>query len=206
MKIVATNIGCKRTITWGSKEFETGIFKSPVDHGVFLGSEDVENDDVIERKYHGGIDKACYAFSANQYEYWKEQFPHLEWNFGMFGENLTIEGFDERHVFIGDTFEVGEAIIEVSEPRQPCYKLNARFESNKMVKLFVEHGFCGSYFRVLKTGIVRPGDKLHMIKNGTPEISLYDVFKLIYTKENSDLRTVAINHPKLAQSTIDDLR
>lgn len=201
MKVVATNTGGKRTVSWGFKKVTTGIFKYPNPEGIFLGVEHVVGDAVVDRKYHGGIDKACYAYSADQYPFWKPQFPDLEWDYGMFGENITIEGLDEKELFIGDTFKVGEAIIQVSEPRQPCMKLNVRFNSKRMVKAFMKHGCCGSYFRVLEQGIIKPGDTFELIDEGDPKISIFQVYQLIYSKGQNELRERALNHPKLADTT-----
>ena len=96
MKVVATNIGEKRTVLWRNEHIETGIFKAPVAQGIVLEREDVKKDAVVDRKYHGGIDKACYAYSADFYDYWKGKFPDLKWSYGMFGENLTIHGLNEK--------------------------------------------------------------------------------------------------------------
>jgi len=201
MKVVATNTGEKRTVSWGFKKVTTGIFKFASSEGIFLGIEDVVGDSVVDRKYHGGIDKACYAYSADQYSFWNPQFPDLEWDHGMFGENLTIEGLNEKELYIGDTFKVGDAIIQVSEPRQPCFKLNVRFNSKRMVKAFTKHGYCGSYFRVLEQGNIKPGDTLELIEAGEPRISVFEVFQLIYSKGNKELREIAKTHYKFAETT-----
>lgn len=201
MKIVATNIGEKRELEWHGTSISTGIFKYPTETGVFLESEDVRSDSVIDRKYHGGIDKACYSYSADFYKHWKTAYPNLEWDFGMFGENLTIEGLNEKEISIGDVFSVGDAVIQVSEPRQPCMKLNVRFDSNQMVKKFTQFGRSGIYFRVLQEGQVHVGDTLNLIKKGTPTLFVYDVFQMIYQKGNEDLREVARTHPDLAEAT-----
>ncbi|MDC0257299.1 MOSC domain-containing protein [Crocinitomicaceae bacterium] len=201
MKVVATNIGEKRTIIWKGQEVVTGIFKYPIDDGIVLEKTDVQSDNVVDRKYHGGIDKACYAYSSDYYDRWKPLHPKLDWNFGMFGENLTIEGLDETTLSIGDVFKVGDAIIEVSEPRQPCMKLNVRFNSSLAVKQFVAFGHSGVYFRVLKEGKVKPGDVFVLEAKGEPQLMVYDVFQLIYEKGNDALRKVAKEHSALAEAT-----
>lgn len=205
MKVVATNTGEKRTVLWREQPVTTGIFKFPVEEGIVLGTEDVEKDHVIDRRYHGGLDKACYAYSADHYAYWKTQFPQLDWNYGMFGENLTIEGFDEKRISIGDVFKIGEAIVQVSEPRQPCMKLNVRFNSSQAVKAFNKFGRSGTYFRVIQTGRVQPGDAMELIEQGKPFLSLFDLYQLIVTPGNEPLRDVAKQHPQLAKTTIADL-
>ena len=89
MKVISVNIGEKRTVTWKYKTYETGMFKYPVEDAIFLGEEDVINDHVIDRRFHGGIDKAVYAYGENHYGFWKELYPDLEFSYGMFGENLN---------------------------------------------------------------------------------------------------------------------
>jgi len=201
MKIVSTNVGEKKKVLWKGKEVITGIFKYPVEDGIFLETTDVRSDAVVDRKYHGGVDKACYGYSADFYSYWKELHPNLEWSYGMFGENLTIEGLDESTLSIGDTFAVGDAIIQVSEPRQPCMKLNVRLGSSQAVKQFTEFGHSGAYFRVLKEGKVVAGDPLILQSSGAPRLMVSDVFQLIYQSENDILRERALQHGALAEST-----
>lgn len=201
MKVVATNIGEKRTVNWKGQEVTTGIFKYPVSDGIILEKTDVKSDAVVDRKYHGGIDKACYAYSSDYYDRWKQLHPELDWDYGMFGENLTIEGLDETTLSIGDVYKVGEAIIEVSEPRQPCMKLNVRLNSSQAVKQFVEFGRSGAYFRVLKEGKVISGDMLELQSKGEPHLPVYDVFQMIYQKGNDELREVALGHSALAEAT-----
>ncbi|MCR9172494.1 MAG: MOSC domain-containing protein [bacterium] len=201
MKVVATNIGEKQTVEWKGQEVITGIFKYPAEHGIVLEKTDVKSDAVVDRKYHGGIDKACYAYSADHYDHWKDLHPDLEWSYGMFGENLTVEGLDEKTVSIGDTFQVGEAVVQVSEPRQPCMKLNVRMDSSLAVKHFVDFGRSGTYFRVLKEGKVQPGDEFVLQAKGEPVLPVFDVFQMIYEKGNDTLREIAKVHPALAETT-----
>lgn len=206
MKVVSTNVGEKRVVEWRGKPVETGIFKYPVSEGILLEHEDVKGDSVVDRRYHGGIDKACYAYSADFYDYWKALHPELEWDFGMFGENLTVTGLDERAVFIGDIYAVGEALVEVSQPREPCFKLNVRFNSSKTVKEFVAYGRSGTYLRVVKNGWVHPGDEFKLQKRASSEVSVYDVFQMIYQKGNDHLRELALNHTALAISAKEAIR
>lgn len=165
MRVVSTNISTPREVVWKGKNITTGIFKQPVAE-ITLGYTDVEGDAVIERKYHGGINKACYLYSADHYSYWKNVYPNLEWNFGMFGENMTIKGLDEKLIKIGSQYKVGEAIIEITVPREPCYKLGIRFNDQEIIKKFITIPFCGTYVKVLQEGIVKNGDKLQLIKQG----------------------------------------
>jgi MOSC domain-containing protein YiiM len=206
MKVIATNIGERRQVSWRGKKVETGIFKSPVSDGIFLGSTDVQNDHVVDRKWHGGVDKACYLFSAEAYTHFKKWHPQLNWDWGMFGENVTIEGLDESEIMIGSQYQIGEAIVEVSEPRQPCFKLGVRFGTQKILKQFIAHDRPGVYVRVLQQGFVRPEDEMVLIESGS-SISIQDIHQLMFRKHaNPMLLEEALKLEKLAESSKVDLR
>jgi MOSC domain-containing protein YiiM len=205
MKIISTNIGEPKTILWKGKEVKTGIFKYPVNQSIFLGSEDVDNDHVIDRRYHGGIDKACYLYSADHYKYWQKLYPQLEMPFGIFGENLTVEGLHEAQVNIGDIFKIGEAVVQAAQPRQPCFKLEFRFNDNKIVQQFVDSGFSGVYVRVLEKGNVKAGDSMELIEK-KEALSIQKVYELLYTSEfQNEAVEQAVNNPFIAASCRKDL-
>ncbi len=177
MKVISVNIGEKRKIQWRKKLVETGIFKFPVETPIFLDIEDVKNDNVIDRKYHGGIEQAVYAYSENHYEYWKNLYPNLEWNYGMFGENLTITNLDETNIYVGSVYQLGEATIEVTKPRQPCYKLGIRFNNQKVIKQFWNSTKSGIYFKVLQIGNVTKNDELILLENAIDNPTIAQVYK-----------------------------
>jgi len=177
MKVISVNIGEKKTVNYKGKLIETGIFKFPVSTSIFLGTEDVENDAVIDRRYHGGIDQAVYAYSENHYDYWKELYPTLEWRFGMFGENLTISNLDETKIHIGATYKLGEVILEVTKPRQPCMKLGLVFETQSILKQFWNSTKSGLYFKVLKTGNVTVDDELILINKAENSPTIAEVYE-----------------------------
>ena len=176
MKILATNIGEKREVNWKGRLMTTGIFKFPVDKPVFLDREDVKGDAVCDRVHHGGIDQAVYGYSEKHYAYFKKLHPDLEWDYGMFGENLTLDDLDETQIHVGDTFKVGEAIVEVTKPRQPCRTLGVRFNNMKIVKQFWNSTMCGIYFKILQTGNVQKGDVLEQLKHCPENPSIADVY------------------------------
>ena len=205
MKIISTNIGEARTIQWHGKEVKTGIYKFQVEQPIYLGTEDVGNDHVIDRKYHGGADKACYLYSADHYDYWKRLYPNVEMPWGMFGENLTVEGLREAEINIGDIFKIGEATVQVTQPRQPCYKLDIRFNASGLVKQFIDSGFPGVYVRILGNGHVKSGDSMELIERKN-SISIQKVFELVYTKEfEKEAVDAAVNDPFIAESCRKDL-
>lgn len=205
MRIISTNTGIPQSINWNGKQIQTGIFKYPSLQPIYLGKEHVEHDTVIDRKHHGGADKACYIYSADHYPFWHLSFPDLVMPWGMFGENLTVKGFQENSTYIGDIFEIGETTVQVTQPRQPCFKLGIRFGNPGVVKQFAESGFSGMYVRVLKTGFVQPNDK--MIRTEKKDsITIQKVFELLYSSDfNKDELSLALENPFLADSCRKDL-
>jgi len=191
LNITSTNIGQPKSITWNNKQEKTGIFKEPTTEPIYLGKEDVRGDKVYDRKHHGGEYKACYLFSLEQYPYWKNIYPNLDWKYGMFGENLTISGLDETNLIIGSIYEVGKALIEITQPREPCYKFGLKFGNQQVLKQFIEHGYSGTYVRVIKEGLVKKGDHLTLIKTPENSLTTFDFFKLLYSK-NKDQKLIKL--------------
>ncbi|MBK5209153.1 MAG: MOSC domain-containing protein [Flavobacteriaceae bacterium] len=177
MKVISVNIGERKVLNYKGKIVETGIFKCPVNHPVFLGAEEVENDAVIDRRYHGGIDKAVYGYSQNHYAYWKGLYPNLDWNYGMLGENLTISNLEETQIFVGNTYKLGEALLEVTKPREPCYKLGIRFGTQEILKQFWNSTKSGIYFKVLQTGKVNVGDELILVSQPKNSQTIAEVYE-----------------------------
>lgn len=206
MKVISTNIGKKRKVTWGNQEIYTGIYKFQVNNPISLGLTDVENDQVIDRRYHGGLDKSCYLYAANHYEYWKQLFPDLDWQWGMFGENITVEGLDESELYIGDILKIGETEVQITQPRQPCFKLGIRLENSMAVKKFIEAERPGIYVRILKPGKVKSGDTIEIKNKKANSYSVKDVFHFLYhSKTNKENIKTAMKIPELAESCKMDL-
>lgn len=182
MQIISTNIGEPTTFLWNGQEEKTGIFKYPVSEALYLGKTDVNKDNVIHRKHHGGINKACFLFSADEYPFWKKEYPNLDWDWGMFGENLTVEGLDESITRIGDIFKIGSATVQISQPREPCYKLGIRFNDQKILKKYIEHGCPGTYVRVLEEGEVKKGDTMALVQQSKNTLTVNQFFHLLFAK------------------------
>ena len=172
-----------------------------------MGKEDVKNDNVVDRRFHGGVDKACYLYGLESYSFWKEQYPDLEWGYGMFGENLTILGLDERLLKIGEQYKIGEAIIEIAQPRQPCFKLGIRFNSQTILKKFINTTYSGVYVRVLKNGLVKSNDIMERIFEKPENPTIADAFYCLYQKElkRTQLDKV-LNCKELAESCKIDIQ
>jgi len=207
MKVISLNIGEKKTISWRGKPVQTGIFKYPVEGPILLGKTDVEGDVVYDRRYHGGISKACYLYSADHYPEWKKLFPELEWSYGMFGENLTIEGLQEKDFLIGDILRIGGATVQISQPRQPCFKLGVRFGTQTVLKKFIQKNQPGIYVRVLDPEKVFKEDAVELIERPHNSIRLLEVWDLLYKPNpDKDLLQFALDYPLLADGCKESLR
>jgi MOSC domain-containing protein YiiM len=139
------------------RPWTSGIVKTPVEGSVWLGRTNLAGDGQADLVNHGGIDKAVLAYAASHYPVWRNELALLELPFGAFGENLTIEGQNEWTVCIGDTFAVGEALVQVSQPRQPCWKLARRWKLKDMTARVQRSGRGGWYLRVLGEGTIQAG-------------------------------------------------
>ena len=200
MKVISTNIGNPTTIEWNGKIEQTGIFKYPVDEPLYLTKNDVANDTVIDRVHHAGINKACYLFASNNYPYWKKLYPELEWNWGMFGENLTVEGLDEAVVRIGDIYKMGTALVQVSQPREPCYKLGIRFGNQKILRQFIDHNRSGTYVRILEEGEVSTGDEIALVEQSENILTVQQFYELMFLKEKPrEMLALFMENPSVPQ-------
>jgi len=167
LKIVSINIGSpvRVSLDGGPKKYKTGIFKTSISAPALLGSLGFDGDGVGDPRIHGGRDKAVCAYCVEHFPYWRERLQR-DIVPGSFGENLSLEGMLETDINIGDIFAVGSVQIQVSQPRQPCHKLNKIFNDQAMACNVQKTGFSGYYFRVLQTGLVEPGALVKRIHKG----------------------------------------
>ncbi len=149
---------------WWDKDWSSGFFKKMVKGKQWLGYEGLRGDQQSDRKNHGGADKAICAYSLEHYDYWRELLGALP--MGAFGENLTISGLLETEVCIGDIYHLGEALVQVSQPRQPCWKLARRWKVKSLTKQVEETGYTGFYFRVLEHGWIQQDDAFTLEEKG----------------------------------------
>lgn len=185
MKVISTNIAHPKTFIWNGKKVTTGIYKKPTDVPIYLGKEDVRGDEVSDRKVHGGEFKACYLFSLNQYPYWQNLYPDLNWTYGMLGENLTVKDLDEKKLNIGDIYKLGQSIIQITIPREPCFKFAYKFGTKDVLQQFIKHGYSGTYVRVIEKGEVKSGDTFKLIESAKNSISIFQLFQLLYAEEKN---------------------
>ena len=184
---------------WRGRQITTGIYKYPINDPIYLGKEIVRDDEVSDRKVHGGTYKACYLFSEDSYPYWKNLYPNLEWNYGMFGENLTVLGLDETKITIGDIYKIGKALVQVTQPREPCYKLGIKFGNQGILKQFIAYAHPGMYVSVLEEGFVKVNDKIALVEHAKNSLTVRDFFELVFAKhKNQEHLRLAINNNALS--------
>ena len=175
----------------------SAIDKKPVEGPVTIRSFGIEGDMVADTKHHGGIDMAVHQYPRDHYAGWDQWLGghNLLGGPAAFGENLMVSGLTEDAVHIGDRFRLGTALLEVSQARQPCWKIEHRFQRKGMVARILETGRCGWYYRVIEEGEAAAGDRLERIETVNPEWSVARVFAALYDRANppstEDLETLA---------------
>ena len=150
------------------RPWTSGIVKRPVRGVRWIGTTNIEGDGQADLRHHGGPDKAVLGYGAAHYASWRAELPDADLGPGAFGENLTIGGLDERVVAIGDVWRAGTALLQVSQPRQPCWKLARRFRISDMVERVHGSGRTGWYLRVIEEGEVAPGARMELLDRPYP--------------------------------------
>ncbi len=186
MKLVSVNVGLPQTVQWRDQPVTTGIFKSPVEGPVALRRHNLDGDRQADLSVHGGPTKAVYVYPIQHYTYWRGELPDVDFGWGHFGENFTVDGMDEGSIYIGDEFGVGTARLVVTEPRMPCSKLSVRFGRADMPKRFLQSQRTGFYFGVVEEGEVEAGDTVELLSKHSDGLSVADVTSL-YTTERGNV-------------------
>lgn len=179
-ELVSVNVGLPRTIDTPRGPVTTAIFKSPTERRLRAIPHNLEGDRQADLSVHGGENKAVYAYPIEHYAFWAEELGRVDLEHGQFGENLTTRGLLEHEVGIGDVFSIGSAVLQVSQPRAPCFKLGIRMGDPKFVKTFLRAGRPGFYFRIVEAGELGVSDELERIQSGATGITVYEVWKLSY--------------------------
>ncbi len=189
---------------FGPKGEPSAFRKRVVSDSVKIGEMGIENDEQADRRNHGGREKAILHYAYDHYAKWRIEKPDLNEFLsepGAFGENISSDGFTEDNLCIGDQLSLGTAVVEISQGRQPCWKLGHRFGDAKMVKTVVETRRCGWYYRVLQPGEVSAGDNIELLERPHENWSVARVINLLLGKEKEAeaLETLA-NLPTLSSS------
>ncbi|WP_246750341.1 MOSC domain-containing protein [Martelella lutilitoris] len=161
---------------------QSGIMKSPVERPLRLGPEGFEGDEQADRRVHGGVEKAVHHYPLDHYPLWREELGDLPALAvpGGFGENISASGPTENTVAVGDVFRLGTALLQVSQGRQPCWKLNHRFNVADMARRVQQSGRTGWYYRVLEDGLVKTGDRLELVDRIASDWTLHRLWHALY--------------------------
>ncbi len=178
MKLLSVNVAKPRAVFHNDQPVHTGIFKIPVKGRAMMRSLNIDGDGQADLKNHGGEYKAVYTYDIQNYAHWEKELRRDDFTFGQFGENLTTEGMTEDEVFIGDIFRIGGAVAEVSQPRNPCFKLGISMADKSFVGKFFNSGLLGIYLRVIEEGEIGAGDAIERIEAGPEQITVREMARL----------------------------
>ena len=185
MKILSINTSPPKKINFKNKIVNTSIFKEPKNNELSVTKNGLDGDRQADLLAHGGINKAIYAYSYKHYEYWgnflRKDFSE---EYGLVGENLTIDDFDEKNIFIGDEFRISSATFKVTQPRIPCYKISIKMNEKNFMKYFIEYNYLGIYMKVINDGIIKKGDEIELTYREPNSMTIYDISMLLFSDNN----------------------
>ncbi|MCX4025934.1 MOSC domain-containing protein [Endozoicomonas sp. SM1973] len=182
---------------------QSAINKVPIRQPVFCSDQGLETDEQYEERFHGGPERALHFYPSEHYAYWETYWqamqlesPGFSFKPGVFGENLSDNQFDEDNCHIGDIFKLGEAVVQISQPRSPCYKLNIQFNYPQMSVLMQANGKTGWLLRVLQEGMVKPADQLELLETSDERLSVRKCADILYNNafNQTDLEHLAAHN------------
>lgn len=178
MQVLSVNVGPVQPWPIDGETVLSGIVKQPVPGPVMMHKLGLDGDGIGNTKHHGGPDQAVYAYAAEHYDAWSRELNRNDLTYGIFGENLTVRGWLDQAVCIGDTYRVGSAIVRVTGPRIPCAKLDWRLDERGFSKKFADSRRFGIYLRVLEPGEVCAGDEVALIEKSPSGLGLIELAEL----------------------------
>lgn len=200
MNIKSVNISLPKIIEINGNRVETGIFKEAVDGRLMIHKLNIEGDGQADLTAHGGEFKAVYAYPHEHYATWQNELGRSDFTFGQFGENLTTTGLLENNVFVGSKYRMGEALLQVTQPRVPCYKLAIRMNDPKFIKLFMKAQRTGFYLRVLEEGEIGTGDTIELVESAPQQLSVRTINNLLYFERDPEIAKAALDIDGLSPS------
>jgi len=204
---IPQSYGFEAAVDAHDKPWTTGFFKTPIEGPIFVGTTNLTGDGQADLENHGGIDKAVLAYSADHYPKWRDELHMPDMPCGAFGENLTIAGLSEESVCIGDILRIGKVTFEVSQPRQPCWKLARRWRMHELTALVVRNGRSGWYLRVQEQGWIEAGMPVDLIDRPNPAWSIARANEILHHRRSDLALTLELaGVPRLADSWVEELQ
>jgi ferredoxin-NADP reductase/MOSC domain-containing protein YiiM/ferredoxin len=188
MRVISVNVGLPMLIAWKGRMVSTSILKKPVDGRTVVRKLNLDGDAQADLNAHGGEHRAIFVYQKESYDYWSDYLRSSSLKYGQFGENLTVEGLSDADVCIGDRYQIGSAIFEVTQPRVTCYKIAISTGVPEMPALLVAHRRPGFYFRVLREGELCSGDTIIKLTSGPEEMSILEIDRLLYSSQHPSER------------------
>jgi ferredoxin-NADP reductase/MOSC domain-containing protein YiiM/ferredoxin len=180
-RLVSVNVGLPRDIEWNGHLVHTGIWKSPVGGRCRVGRLNLEGDGQGDLAGHGGEHRAVFVYQFDSYRHWQVRLKRDEFVYGQFGENFTVEGLADDTACIGDRYQIGSALFEITQPRVTCYRVGIRMNEPRMPALLTGGGRPGFYFRVLNEGDVGPGDEIVKVGEANEQLTVEEANALLYS-------------------------
>lgn len=196
-RVLSVNVGRPRNFEYDGRPARSAIWKTPVRRRVVAQGTNLDGDDQADRVAHGGPDKAVYAYAIEDLRWWEDEIGRpLE--FGQFGENLTTEGVEVNDALIGERWQIGTAVLEVSEPRVPCWRLGVRMNDRMFPRRFTQALRPGSYLRIVVAGDLGAADQIRVMETPVHTLTIRDVFR-IYTRDRNEVGRL-LTVPQLSES------
>jgi len=180
MSLISVNVGLPREVEWQGKVVHTAIWKQPVPGRVIARRLNLDDDGQGDLAGHGGEHRAVMVYQLDSYRYWEAHFQRHDFEYGQFGENLTVDCLPYDEVCIGDRYRIGSALFEVTQPRVICYRVGIRMNNPQMPALLVSHKRPGFYFRVIEEGEIGAGDEIVKVADGQEHVSVAEIDALLY--------------------------
>ena len=184
-KVLSVNVGDVRKFEYHGRPAQSAIWKSPVSGRIAARGVNLAGDRQADREAHGGLDKAVYAYAVEDQRWWEGEIRR-PLSYGEFGENLDTEGIEVNAALIGERWQIGSAVLEVSEPRIPCWRLGVRMNDEGFPRHFTKAMRPGTYLRIVVEGDVGAGDEIHVVARPDHEVTVADVFR-IYTRDREEV-------------------
>src|SRR5579875_396959 len=178
--LLSVNVGMPRDVTWHGRTVHTAVCKKPVTGPQMARRLNIDGDGQGDPAGHGGEQRAVFVYQIESYRYWQQQLGRDDFTYGQFGENFTVQGLADDQVCIGDQYQIGDAVFEVTQPRVTCFRVGIRMNDPRMPALLVSHHRPGFYFRVLTEGAVQGGDEITKVASGPEAMTVAETDALLY--------------------------